>query len=94
MDSRDHAAAQQRRALDFMLNVLSLHDAREEAHRGARLYAFMSVAHGLINDYQQLLRHISELEHALAPDDSELEALARESEARAARVTERGADDI
>ena len=94
MDTFDQAAAQQRRALDFMLDALDLQDARDEAHRGASLFAIASHAHGLIHAYQRLLRRVGELERALAPDDAELEALAREADTRAARVPEGGADDI
>jgi hypothetical protein len=94
MDSFDHAAAQQRRALDFMLDALDLHHARDEAHRGASLLAFEPGAHGLMRAYERLLRRVADLERALVPDNAELEALAREADARAARAPEGGADDI
>ena len=91
MDPFEQAAAHHRRALDFMLDALNLQDARDEAHSGARLFAFELDAHGLVRAYSRLLRRVAELERALAPDDAELDALAREADMCRG---ERGATDI
>lgn len=94
MDPSDQAAAHHRRALDFMLDALDLQDARDEAHRGARLFASAPYAQELIRAYSLLLRRVAELERALAPDEAELDALARAADKRSAQRSERGADEI
>ena len=80
MDPLDQVAAQQRRALDFMLDALNLTPVCEDTERLARLFAAEQVARGLIRENRQLRQRVTELEHAVHPADAELEALAREAD--------------
>jgi len=95
MESLDRQiATHQRRALDFMLDALGLEHARDEAHRAARLLELEQQVPTLVRENHQLRRRVGELEHALSPDETELDALAREAERRVARASDRGADEI
>ena len=76
-----------------MLDALDLQDARDDAHRGARRFALEQSAHRLVAAYRRLLRRVAELERAVAPDDEEMDALARAAEDRETTV-ERGGEDI
>ena len=93
MDPMAKAAAYQHDALDSMLDALDLQDARDDAHRGARWFALEQSAHGLVTAYRRLLRRVAELERAAAPDEEEMEALARVDEERET-IIERDVDDI
>jgi hypothetical protein len=94
MDQLHKVATYHHRALQFMLDTLGLHDIHDVAHCAARIVALEHDALELIRANEHLRQRLAALELALAPDDAELEALAREGEPRAARVRERGADDI
>ena len=91
MDPLAKAAAYQHEALDSMLDALDLQDARDDAHRGARWFALEQSAHGLVTAYRR--RRVAELERAVAPDEEEMEALARADEERET-IVERDVDDI
>ena len=82
MDPFDQVAAHQRRALDFMLDALNLTPVPEDTERLARLFAAERAGDGLISENEQLRQRVTDLERALAPDDAELENLAREADRR------------
>jgi hypothetical protein len=94
MDSCEKVATHQRRALDFMLDALGLQHVRENAHRVVRLLELEQQVPTLVRENHQLRRRVVELEHALSPDDTELDALAREAEGRVARASDRSANEI
>ena len=94
MDAFDQVAAQQHRALEFMLEALGLPPVPEAAHRAVHLLIVEEQAEVLVRECQQLRHRVVELEHALRPDDAELEALARAADRRATREAKGSDEDI
>jgi hypothetical protein len=86
--------AQQRRALDFMLEALGLENDRDETHRGSRLLRPGQPAPSLLREHRRLRLRVAELEHELDAVEAELEALDRAVDARIDAQRERRADDI
>ena len=93
MDPFEKAAAYQRDALDSLLDALDLDHAGDEIERTVRVYALAQGAHELIRANQRLRRRVAELERAVAPDDEEMEALARAAEERET-IAEHDVEDI
>lgn len=91
---RNGLANHQRQALDFMLDALGLDHARDEAYRAARLLELEQQVPALLSENRRLRRRVAELEHALNPDEAELDAFEREIDSRLAGERERRLDDI
>lgn len=77
-----------------MLDTLGLQHVQDEAHRAARLLELEQQVPALVRENHHLRQRVVELEYALSPDETELDALAREADTRLARGSDRGADDI
>jgi hypothetical protein len=89
----DSICAHQRRALDFMLDALGLPHAGDDAYR-ARLLELEQHVLALFRENRGLLLRVSELEHELTPDETELDALERAIDRRFTNYPKRHLDDI
>ena len=85
MDSFDRIAAYHRRTLAFMLNALALPDVDADARRASDPPALDRHTVQLLRENEELRLRVAALEHALMPADEELDALARETDARRSR---------
>lgn len=84
----------QRRALDFLLDALGLQHAKDEAYRAARLLELKQQVPALLSEGRWLRLRVAQIEHALNPDEAELDAQERAIDSRVAGERERRLDDI